>query len=301
VLTAETMADAGVGLARSINYIVAFGTKTIEFFYDNANASGSPFSRFEGMATMIGCAAGGSIVLADQKLLFVGESQHGGRFIGMMEGGFEIKRISTSAIDEILDTEGSNITNAYAYHVRKGGKNFYVLSLPTTAQRTFVADLDEKEWYEWTSDASGTEGIFIGVGATNLNGVVYILDTATGKYHEMDPKTYQDNTATAETIKTEIRTKKWDGGTTQNKFCSRLSLIADQTPNSATLNVAWSDDDYKTWSTNRTLEMNTSQTWLTRLGMFKRRAFRLQFQNNEPMRIEALELNIDQGHYARSG
>lgn len=300
-LTAEVQADPGVAVSRYINYLVGFGDDTIEYFYDAANANGSPFNRFDGMVTLIGCAAGDSVALCDQKLLFVARSPGGGRFVGMMEGGFETKRISTQAIDEILDKEKAGISNAYGYHIRKGGKDLYVLTLPTTAARTFVADLDENTWYEWTSDTSGTETYFTGVDATDDDGATYILDEDNGKYYELDPETFQDNTGSAENIEVEILTKKFDMGTLQNKFLWRLGFVGDETASTADLTVQWTDDDYATYSTARTLDLVNSQAWLTRCGMFKRRAFRLQFTANLPLRLEALEGNGDTGHYARSG
>ena len=301
LLTAEVQADPGVAVSRYINYIVGFGDDTIEYFYDAANTNGSPFNRFDGMGTLIGCAAGDTVALCDQKLLFVARSPGGGRFVGMMEGGFETKRISTQAIDEILDKEKANITNAYAYHIRQGGKDLYVLTLPTTAARTFVADLDENTWYEWSSDVSDTETYFTGVDATNDDGTTYILDENNGRYYELDPETFQDNTGSAESIKVEIVTKKFDMGTLQNKFLWRLGAVGDETASTALLTIQWTDDDYATYSTARTVDVVNSQAWLTRCGMFKRRAFRLQFTANTALRLEALEGNGDTGHYARSG
>lgn len=301
-ITAEVKADPGVAISRYINYLVAFGEDTIEFFYDAANPSGSPLSRFEGMSILVGCAAGDTVTLADQKLVFVARSPKGGRYVGMMDKGFEVKRISTNAIDEVLDKEGANISNAYGYHIRKGGKNLYILTLPTIAARTFVADLDEKTWDEWTSDVSGTETYFTGVDAADNDGTVYILDENNGRYYELDPETYQDNSGvTAENILFEVVTKKWDDKNTQNKFMHRLKPIGDLQTSASALNIAWSDDDYKTFSTNRSVDMSNSENWLTRLGIFKRRAFRLQHTANTALRLEALEVNVEQGHYARSG
>jgi len=299
-INAEIRSDSGKAIARYLNYLVAFGEDTLEFFYDAANASGSPLNRFEGMANLVGCPAGNTVVNIDQDLVFVAKSPEGGRFVGSLSNGFNTVRISSNSLDEILDKEGSGISNAYAYHLRLAGKNLYVLTLPTTAGRTFVADLQEKKWYEWTSDVSDTEGFFQGMDATELNGDLILLDDSNGLTYNLDPETYQDQTGSNETIKVEIRTPKWDGGTLMNKFMSRLQALGDLNSSTGTINIAYSDDDYQTWSTNRTQDLDNHQSWLTRLGMFKRRAFRIQHQQNLPMRLSGLEANIEQGHYGRN-
>jgi hypothetical protein len=299
-IVAEIKSDAGVALARYRNYLVGLCDDTIEFFYDAANTNGSPMNRFEGMAANIGCAAGNTVVNVDQDLLFVAKSPEGGRFVAGFIGGFEAKRISTTAIDEILDKEGSNISNAYAYTIRVAGKNLYVLTLPTTAARTFVADLDEKKWYEWSSDVSDTESFFTAMDATELNGDTILLDDSNGRTYEFDPETYQDVVAGSnEGIKMEVRTPQTDNGNMMNKFMSRLQLVGDIVASTGTVGIEYSDDDYVTWSTSRTQDMASYQTWLSRLGVYKRRAFRLKWQQNLPARWAALEANIEQGHYGR--
>ena len=84
------------------------------------------------------------------------------------------------------------------------------------------------------------------------------------------------------------------------KFMSRLQLIGDLNSSTGTVNVSYSDDDYQNWSTNRTQDLDNHEEWLTRLGVFKRRAFRIQHEQNLPMRLTALEANVEQGHYGRS-
>ena len=291
----EMQSDQGKGITRYINYLVGFGDKTVELFFNAANTNGSPMDRFEGMASLIGCADGKTIANVDQSLVFVARSPKGGRFVAAMEGGFEAKRISTNAIDEILDKEGSNISNAFAFPMRVAGKNLYVLTLPTTANRTFVADLDEKKWYQYSTGSSGAAWAVMD--SAELNGDQLLLGTSSGKVYTHDAEVYQDDGAT---IFTEIRTRKFDFGTMQNKFLYRLQPIGDLNSSSGTINIAWSDDDYQSWSTNRTVDLDNHQSWLTRLGMFKRRAFRIQHQQNLPMRLSHLEGNGRTGHYAKS-
>lgn len=300
----ELRADAAVALGKYIQYLVGFGEETTSFFYLDGT-DGSPISPFEGAHMLIGCAAGHTVVNCGTNLLWVARRPDGGRFVAMLgEAGFQHRKVSTDAIDGLLEKEGSNISNAYAFYLNQAGHEFYILTLPTTAQRTFVYDIMEKNWYEFTSDVEDTESYFTGMDSAHINGTNLILDEDNGLVYDFDEEQYDDETVVAEangeTIKVEIRTMKHDGGNMQNKFLSRLQILGDLNSSSGTINVAWSDDDYQNFSTNRTQDLDNHQSWLTRCGMFKRRAFRIQHQQALPMRLSAMELNVEQGHYGRS-
>ena len=64
------------------------------------------------------------------------------------------------------------------------------------------------------------------------------------------------------------------------------------------LAISWSDDDYQTFTTPRNLDISAERFRLTRLGTFSRRAWKYAFTANQPFRAEALELNVETGHYA---
>ncbi len=279
---------------------MGLGEDTIEILYDAANTSGSPFNRFEGMGMLIGCASANSVANCDNALVWIAKSPDGGRWIAKMEGGFDADRISTPALDRILDKEGANISNAYAYFVRHAGHSFYVLTLPTTSARTFVYQFQEDEWTEWSSDISDSEAFFQCVDSAEKNGATILLDDSTGKLYTFDQDTFQDATTGTETIKVQIITDKVDNGTMQNKFMSRLQAIGDLNATTGAISIAWSDDDYKTFSTDRTQDMDNHQSWLTRLGMYKRRAFRIKHELNFRMRLSHLEVNGETGHYGKS-
>lgn len=300
-IVGEIRADKGVAIARYYNYIVSFNEKTIEFFYDAANASGTPLNRYEGVLDLAGVPAGSGncVVNADNRLVWVGQSASGGRTVMMMDAGFQSKKISTHAIDEYLEAEGTNISNAYAYHCKVAGNDLYVLTLVTTAARTFVYDFRENLWYEWTSDVSDTEGFFTGMASTSVAGKTLVQDDADGFIYELDPETYVD-TDESEVIKVEIHTERFDDNVQTNKFVHRLYPVCDfVATGTANLLVSWSDDDYTTFVSNRTLDLTNSASFLTRLGFFRRRSYRLQFQSNNRFRILAFDLDESHGYYAR--
>lgn len=302
-IVGELRADRGCAIARYYNYLVSFNEWTTEFFYDAANPAGTPLSRFDGVLEHMGMPFGAGFTAAncDNALVWVAQSPASGRFVSMLKDGFQAKRISTTAIDEYLEAEDSNISNAYGYHIRVAGNSLYVLTLPTTAAKTFVYDLEHGIWYQWTSDvAAGSESYFTGMGCTYIDGKIIILDEDNGLLYELDPETYQDNTGTAETIKFEVVTKRFDDGVQLNKFYHKLYPVTDfVSAGTSSLLISWSDDDYQNWATNRTIDLTNTKDFLTRLGYARRRAWRVQHQSNSPLRILALDGDKSHGYYGR--
>jgi hypothetical protein len=299
-INVETRADLGARLMRHVNYACVLGDLTTEFLYDAANATGSPLSRLEGTVSLVGCPAPETGVQIDDDILFVAQSVQGGRFVARMKG-FTPEPVSTKTVDEALDNEQENISNAYAYPVRIMGHSFYVLTLPTTSQKTWVYDLTEGLWSEWTYD-DGTETYFIGYDSAIRNGDVVIQGRNNGLVYRLDPAVYQDYNGND--INVLFQTNPWDEseaevrqGSAQNKFGSRLTFIGDKQASTANLSVSWSDDNYVTFNTARTMDVSKETPALTRLGVFRRRAFRGLYIANLQFRAEEFELNYRKGHY----
>jgi hypothetical protein len=78
----------------------------------------------------------------------------------------------------------------------------------------------------------------------------------------------------------------------------RLSIIGD-VPDSAgndlAVSVQWSDDDYNTFSTARTLNYTTDLPKIDQLGQFRRRAFKITYSMPYLLRLEGLEVDINKG------
>ena len=295
-ITAETIADTGVRITRHVNYIVAFGSESIEFFYDAANASGSPLSLMEGTVLLTGCSSGDTVVNMGQEILFVAKDQGGGNYVAKLSG-FTVTPISIKPVDDALIAAGSNISGTYAYPIRIKGHNFYVLTIPASGvAQTWVYDLVDKAWHQWTSYDGSTESYFTGIDATYHNGVVYILDEDNGKVYSMNSTTYEDD---SQIIKMRGVTERIDFASVKNKFANRLTVIGDRdTVSNGIMQIRWSDDDYVSFSNWRDLDLTSPNPHITRIGKFKRRAFEYKYEHPSPMRMEAFELLLREGHDA---
>jgi hypothetical protein len=301
-LPAEMFPDPVVALARQANQVVCFGSESIEFFYDNANASGSPLSRNTGVAAQIGCSAPHAIYQNEQFCIFIGQSNSGGRAIWKLDG-YTPKKISTEYVDRIIDSE-IYMDDVSGFGFRSMGHLFFLINLPTIS-RTIVYDVDEHLWHEWSTNTGGSINLsqynnahvshtrFTYSHATDTGvGTIFLLSDTTGDIYYLNPAVYLDGTSP---IVVEARTNLLDFDSYNRKFPSNLKVVSDRYSTSNTIGISWSDDDYQTWSNNHQVELTDDFPYIGRLGAFRRRSWRITHVDNNTLRMEALELLLDLG------
>lgn len=289
-LTAEMFPDAIVGLARQNNQVVVFGTSSVEFFYDAANINGSPLARNDSTTIQIGCAAPYALYQNENTFMFIGQSESGGRAAWLVTG-FQPKKISDEFVDRILDAE-VDMSDCRGYGIRTMGHLFFVLNLPTL-NKTLVYDTDEKLWHEWSSNNAGAHAVFAyNQNTDNLTGSAYLLHNANGTLYKLDTAAYQDD-ATA--ILVELQTNKFDMDTYNRKFMHNIKMVGDRAETGNSVDVKWSDDDYQTWSSVKTIALTDDFPNFARLGSYRRRAFNIRNALNYFLRLEALEVTYTEG------
>ncbi|MDE2097572.1 MAG: hypothetical protein KGL39_10025 [Patescibacteria group bacterium] len=151
-IQAEVEPDGGVAIAKHLNYIVAFGKWSTEFFYDAGNALGSPLARVDNAFFPIGCANGNSVVAMDTSVIWVSQTKEDnakagrGREVTMLNG-MTPKKISTPFVDRILSND--SMRNIRALTLKSQGHDFYILTL-VDSLITVVYDMTIGVWYQWT-------------------------------------------------------------------------------------------------------------------------------------------------------
>lgn len=292
-ITAEMYPDNIVCLTKNNNYVIAVGTGSMEYFYDIGNATGSPLQRNDSAVQQMGTTAPDSVVQTEKEVALVSSTGNGGRTVWVVEG-FKAEEVGTEAVRLSLNSLGENITTINAYVLRIDGHKFYVLRLPTLDQ-TWVYDFDTKLWHEWSSTNSGgtAQEEFMGKFASDSQfGYPYIMGSA-GEIYLMNETTYQDH---GRVIQTQITTLKLDFDNMNRKDMFRLSVFGDwPLSGDSSVTLEWSDDDYRTWSSPRTIQLSTYLPVTRRLGKFRRRAFRLTHTDNTPLRLEGMEVDINNG------
>lgn len=289
-IDAEMYPDQIVCLVKNQNYLVAVGQESIEFFYDNANATGSPLNRNAPAVAQFGSPAYKTINQTETEIILVGETGNGGRTVWIITG-FQPTEIANEPVREALDAEGGSITEAIAYTIQCAGHKWYIINL-MGAGRTFVYDFEEQMWHEWSSGTT-QQAFDWNYAADTSTGQVALLNATSGIVGVMDPTLYTD---LGLPINCEATTSKIDFDTIARKRFYRLSLIGDS-PNGDTstpITVNWSDDDYNTWVGNFTLQLNGNYPTITQLGYSRRRAFQFVYQQPFALRLEAFEVDITQ-------
>lgn len=287
-ISAEMYPDRIVSLSKNNNYLYAIGSGSVEYFYDAANATGSPLARHNSAVQQFGTAALGSVVQTEKEVIFIGETQDGGHTVWTIDG-FKEKEIGVPAIKSALLAEDGSVVNARAFSLRLSGQKLYIICLST---RTLVYSFDTQMWSEWSSGTGAFRGYY---GCDGPNGSAYILDKSTGQIYLMDENKFTD-AGTAFTCT--VISAKLDFDSINRKFMHRLSIIGDvpdDTLVDSAVNVSWSDDDYKTWSTPRTLIFNADLPAIHQLGQFRRRALKLSYSLPHLFRIETVEVDINKG------
>lgn len=290
-IDAEMYPDNIVTLTKNQNYLVAVGLGSIEFFYDNANPTGSPLQRNAPAVAQFGSPnAPLTVNQTETEIILVGQTNNGGRTVWVITG-FQPTEIANEPIREALDAEGTNIALASAFTIQCAGHKWYVLNL-LVGNRTFVYDFEEQMWHEWSTGP--TQELFQWkYAADSSNGLPVLLGYQGGDVCYLNPLAYDDEGVA---INCEIVTSKIDFDTIARKRFFRLSIIGDAPngDNNVPISVNWSDDDYNTWVGNKTLQINGSYPTITQLGYSRRRAFQFIFQQPYPLRMEGFEVDITQ-------
>lgn len=291
-LSAEMFPDKVVAIARQNNQVVVFGPSSIEFFYDAANAAGSPLSRNDSATIQMGTCAPFCIYQNEQYCAYVGQSDAGGRAVWLIQG-FQPKKISDEYIERIIDAE-TDMSDCRGFGFRTKGHLFYMIHLKTN-NRTLVYDVDEKLWHEWSSNSSGSHVVFSYDYMVDMNdGTPYLLHSTNGSLYKVDPNVYTD---AGTNILVDITTNKYDMDTYYRKFMSSVKLVGDLLGTTNDVTMYWTDNDYQSWSNAKTISMADTYPAFQRLGQFRRRAFRFTHSSNNPLRLESLECVYTEGSY----
>lgn len=280
--------DLGVALVKYLNYLVAFGAYTTQFFYDAGKAVGSPLLPYVSANSKVGCAAAATVVEMGATFMWLGRTLQYNRQV-MIMNGLTPQVVSTPAVEKFLNKAEWNSPSAISVYA--GGHLFYVLS-PEAGLGTFslAFDTSTKQWFKWT-DAAGTGPWRYSASCSDLDINGFQVQSATdGKIYRVGVQYYSDDgTAFPVTIVTD----KVDLSNNRRKFWGLTTIIGDR--NTGTPRIQTTDDDYQSYNTGRTVNMATARPCLYRNGSSRRRAWKITQTDIQPMRLEYLEIDVEQG------
>ncbi len=277
--------DIGVGNVRWKDKVLAFGSESIQFWY-NAGISPFPLASVGGSSTIkLGACNSFAITTLSDYIFWCGGTDKGGLTIYQYDGS--VTRISTPEQDFQLVLAGT--TNISLTALRVYGKSMVLVS---TASTTYVYVLEDKKWHEWI----GTTNLWqrcvgLSVGSQILTYSVSTISTS-GKVYVINPQSlvFTDDSMP---FTASIQSMADDSGTSYRKFYSEFRLNADIEPTSSVMTLSVSDDDFQSFQVIDSIDLSAPYK-ITRLGAsnpdnWNNRAWKLTNSSNAAFRIRSAE------------
>lgn len=155
---------------------------------------------------------------------------------------------------------------------------------------TYPIDSDPGTYVGSATITPYTETYFNMAAYTQYGDLDLVQDSTTGSVYAVSTGTYQDNSIP---IKFQLRTSKFDAGNNKEKYFAKFELIGDKVDGTAW--VRYTNDDYQTWSKYRSIDLSAQRSQLYRTGRGRRRAYDIINYDNQPIRLEAMEITVTEG------
>jgi len=185
----EGSPDGLVAVASNFREVWAFGTNSIEVWYDSG-ATDYPLQRIQGAFNELGCAAPYSVAKMDNGMFWLGRDRRGQGMV-YRANGYTGQRISTHAIEWQIQQYG-NISDAIAYTYQQDGHSFYVLTFPT-GNATWVYDAATEAWHERAGWVNGDFTRHRSNCQMAFNNQIVVGDFENGNIYAFDLDVYADN------------------------------------------------------------------------------------------------------------
>lgn len=325
-LDAEQYPDSLVTLSTHKNHVVAFGKRSIEFFYDAGNALGSPLARNTSYSVEIGChvpTLNGVIPLTTKiadDVYFISSKTSVGMGVYRIKN-FGVEKVSDTYLDKILnhmndDYESSS--NQYPYPTKSYEvyiNSIYAYNEPcimlqwahkTTGNhqmRYFVFQPSTGIWSEWEFAASRNSPRFITFGDPNQEeAILYTTDNPIAADDLYTASWFPAaNGRLDETIQAEITTDYLDFDSYYNKHYIFADVLGkfDSQDTYISLCISKNTDqyDYIDVGTKTGQWLNDGVPRFRNLGRARRMSFKIVVQTKSSFIVDGLDVRYEQGVY----
>lgn len=304
-ISVESYPDKLRTIQRVGTYIVAFGTESVQYFYNAANPTGTPLAANVGATKRIGLL-GGLTTFGDQAF-FIGTSTAGSASLYVLQG-LKIEALTSYPFSRFWQGQAStNDTTNFPKGsiLQLNGHTVYYMHTPvavsaippvtTPSGVSYYYDIDTKFWSKITYQNTAfllTQSAWSAAIARGVGRMTYFNRMNDNSLYRFNPSLYQDS---GTNFDVKFRTRSDNYGTQRMKFMNRLLIVGDLTSAPSNLSVQWTDDDYQTFSTARTVDMSKTFQQLYAGGSFRTRAFQFTYSDNYPMRWRSVEFDYSQG------
>jgi len=292
-ITAEISSDYSIRPVKAKNYLIVFGANSVEYFYNAGTATGSPLARNDSPYRAIGLVTG--LKTISDTTYFIGQDAEQNLAVYSVNS-FKIEKVSNEVVDrslQVFNTTQNAKGNVYlgrdGYSISIDGKNFYAF---VTNQTTWLYDIDDKFWYQW----NGSDGTNLKIEAAwaMYNGAMYIAISNNATISFLSQTAYQDFGVN---FKTRYTTEDITADTLNWKNCHRIFIQCDMYnyTGQSLVKVTWSDNDWADGGSTdpRYINIFSSSQYITRCGRFRNRSIRIEYEDNYPLRMVKLELDVN--------
>lgn len=312
--------DIKMYLTKHAQHIVVIGTQGIEFFYNAGNPLGSPLSRRNDIMYPVGCAARNTACTLHDVTIFVGGTTDSANLGVYMLAGTKLEKISVPALESYLQINVSQTwdlvtlnSHMFAEFIEAHDHTIYILTVINSSNNavTFVYDLNAKRWYQWyiqdrdgrldtSGGKTGLEWVntatndmldIIGWSRTDNTNVPYV-QLSTGEIYKWPKNTYSSDLGST-AIEMIIQTENNAYGTQLRKHFNAMYFNCAKVGTSNNISIQYSDDDGVTWSTARTVNLNSYYPVATRWGQARRRQWKFTHTDGYAVRLQAIELEVE--------
>lgn len=318
-IAAQATPDSLVGTAKLGQYVLALGTRSIEYFYNANLASGSPLQRVQGGVINVGVLHQKALVEVDEQILFVGQSSEGTAVYLLSEGSKQPRKVSSPLIDENLQRYAGESVNTPL----RGGLIDSTIDLPANSRHIqfsgVVSAYGQKiailgiagyefgyvfglnRWIGWQL-AADYIGRYFSVGSSQL--VARGL-TVTGGSCTIET----ENTSSAANyylsngldrgaqFQAYLKTVPMTHGTNHRKFYKMIEIIADYEAATNSVGVSAYDDDGAATPSFGSINFGVRppQNKLTRLGTARKRQWTISNASDTGCAIDGAILTYEVG------
>lgn len=187
-IEADFRSDRVVNVSALSGELWAFGDKTIQVYYNSANATGFPFSQRTNAKINFGCAAKDSVQNFNNGLIFLDS-----RGYVTLAQGYQTQIVSTISVNKAI-RDYDRIDDAVGLVYSDRGHLFYQLSFPT-AGVSWVYDAFTQAWHRRTSVQSGVEGRHLANNYIRFNNIHLMGSYVDGKLFQLDFETATDDSS----------------------------------------------------------------------------------------------------------
>lgn len=296
------------------DHIVALTDRSIEFFYDNANATGSPLRRRDDLYYGTGCVTEAAII--DDIIFFIGTTEGGDFGIHKIEN-FQLSKISDERVNYKIEAMVKGAGIVYINGMMIEGRE--MLCIIQVNDRSEINDagtpdpeIIDQVWYDvkygalysWNSANTSLDPCIVSTTASNMamthqGTPIYFKGV---QAEDMVDDSNESQTATTEVaIAWLIRGMSITAGTSKRKFWKEVDIEGMHSQNvdsnSIDIDFYWSDDFYETTTVanKRVVDYSDFRFVQKGLGASKQRAFYLGSSTKVRVFLKQMKLTYSVG------